>query len=86
MVKDVLHIVRKRADPMAMAVIAQQTRNERVGVVLVQDGVWADVPETVDVCVNQEDARARGVETRHRRVGYDEIAELVVAAARVMVW
>lgn len=81
-----LHIVRRRADALATAMIEEQSRRGRVGVVLVQDGIFADMPASAEVCVNDEDVSARGVETVHRRVGYDEIARFVVDASTVMVW
>ncbi len=81
-----LHIVRRRADALATAMIEEQSRRGRVGVVLVQDGIFADMPASAEVYVNDEDVRARGVETVHHRVGYDEIARFVVDASTVMVW
>jgi sulfur transfer complex TusBCD TusB component (DsrH family) len=81
-----LHIIRKRGDAFAAAVIAEQRRKGPVGVVLVQDGILADVSPSVDVYVNGEDAVARGVETPYRRVGYEEIARFVADASSVMVW
>jgi len=81
-----LHIIRKRGDAFAAAVIAEQRRKGPVGVVLVQDGILADVLPSVDVYVNGEDAVARGVETPYRRVGYEEIARFVADASSVMVW
>lgn len=82
----ILHLVRKRIDPTAAAVIARQSRLGPVGVVLMQDGVFAEIPGAVEVYVNHEDAAARGIETAHRKVGYEEIAAFVVSASRVMVW
>ena len=83
-----LHIIRKRGDAFAAAVIAEQRRKGPVGVVLVQDGILADVSPSVDVdvYVNGEDAVARGVDTPYRRVGYEEIARFVADASSVMVW
>ncbi|MFZ5875288.1 MAG: hypothetical protein ACOYXU_02650 [Nitrospirota bacterium] len=81
-----LHIVRRRADEMAWAVIAAQGRESGVDVLLVQDGVFAEPPAGTTVWVNDEDVAARGIETPHRRVGYDEIAGMVVNAATVTVW
>jgi sulfur transfer complex TusBCD TusB component (DsrH family) len=81
-----LHIVRRRADALATAMIEEQSLRGRVGVVLVQDGIFADMPASAEVYVNDEDVKARGVETVHRRVGYDEIARFVVDASTVMVW
>jgi sulfur transfer complex TusBCD TusB component (DsrH family) len=66
--------------------IEEQGRRGHVGVVLVQDGIFAAMPASAEVYVNDEDARARGVETVYRRVGYDEIARFVVDASTVMVW
>lgn len=81
-----LHVVRRRADDMAWAVIAEQNRESPVDVLLVQDGVFAEPPAGVSVCANDEDVAARGLDTPHRRVGYDEIAGMVVNAATVRVW
>jgi hypothetical protein len=81
-----LHIIRKRGDAFAAAVIAEQRRKGPVGVVLVQDGILTDVSPSVDVYVNGEDAAARGVDTPYRRVGYEEIARFVADASSVMVW
>ncbi len=81
-----LHIVRKRGDALAAAVMTEQSRKGPVGVVLVQDGILADVPPSVEVYVNREDAAARGVDTPHCRVDYDEIARFVVDASTVTVW
>ncbi|MFZ5861278.1 MAG: hypothetical protein ACOYXR_00310 [Nitrospirota bacterium] len=81
-----LHIVRRRADDVAWAVIAAQGRESPVDVVLVQDGVFAEPPAGTTVWVNDEDAQARGITTPHRQVGYDEIAGMVVNAATVTVW
>jgi sulfur transfer complex TusBCD TusB component (DsrH family) len=57
-----------------------------VEVVLVQDGVFADMPASLSVCVNDEDAAARGIDTPYRRVGYVDIARMVCDAASVTVW
>ena len=81
-----MHIIRKRSDALAAAVIAEQSRKGPVGVVLVQDGVFADLSSSVEMYVNGEDAAARGVDTPHRRVGYEEFARLVAEASTVMVW
>jgi hypothetical protein len=81
-----LHIVRRRADGLALAVMAAQSRERGVEVVLVQDGVFADMPPSFSVCVSDEDAAARGIDTQHRRVGYDDIARMVCDAASVTVW
>jgi sulfur transfer complex TusBCD TusB component (DsrH family) len=81
-----LHIVRRRADETAWAVIAAQNRESGVDVVLVQDGVFAEPPDGTTVWVNDDDVAARGIETPHRRVGYDELAGMVVNAATVRVW
>jgi sulfur transfer complex TusBCD TusB component (DsrH family) len=81
-----LHIVRKRADPLAVAMITEQSRRGPVGVILVQDGVYSELPAPCEVCVNDEDVTARGVTTAYRRVGYDDIARLVLDASTVMVW
>lgn len=69
-----------------MSVIAAQSGARPVEVVLVQDGVFADIPPPLAVCVNDEDVVARGIDTRYRRVGYDEIAKMVCDAACVTVW
>ncbi len=81
-----LHIVRRRADGLALAVMAAQSRERGVEVVLVQDGVFADMPPSLSVCVSDEDVTARGIDTQHRRVGYDDIARMVCDAASVTVW
>lgn len=81
-----LHIVRRRGDELAMSVIAAQSRERPVEVVLVQDGVFADVPASLSVYVNDEDAAARGIDPPHRRVGYTDIARMVCDAASVTVW
>jgi hypothetical protein len=81
-----LHIVRRRADGLALSVIAAQSRERPVEVVLVQDGVFAELPALPAVCVNDEDVAARGIETPYRRVGYDDIANMVCGAASVTVW
>jgi sulfur transfer complex TusBCD TusB component (DsrH family) len=71
---------------MAWAVIGAQGRESGVDVLLVQDGVYAEPPAGATVWVNDEDVAARGIETTHPRVGYDEIAGMVVKAATVTVW
>jgi len=81
-----LHIVRRRADALAAAMIADQGRRGPVGVVLVEDGVLANIPPGPSVWANADDVTARGITTPHRLIGYDEMAELVVAASRVTVW
>jgi len=81
-----LHIVRKRVDPLAVAVIAEQRRQGPVGVVLVQDATLAEVPSGVQVWVSDEDVTARSLRTLHQRIGYEEIARLVVEASTVMIW
>ncbi len=81
-----LHIVRRRVDGLALSVIAAQSRERAVEVVLVQDGVFAELPASTPVCVNDEDATARGIDTPHRRVGYEDIAAMVCGAACVTVW
>ena len=81
-----LHIVRRRADGLAMSVIAAQSGARPVAVVLVQDGVFAEIPASPAVCVNDDDVVARGIETRYRRVKIDEIAKMVCDAASVTVW
>jgi sulfur transfer complex TusBCD TusB component (DsrH family) len=82
----VLHIVRRRVDDLAWDVIAAQNGDAAVDVVLVQDGVFAEPPAGMAVVLSDEDVGARGIETPHRRVGYDEIAGMVVDAATVTVW
>lgn len=69
-----------------MSVIAAQSAARPVQVVFVQDGVFADIPASLAVCVNDEDVVARGIDTPHRRVGYAEIAKMVCDAASVTVW
>lgn len=69
-----------------MSVIAAQSRDRAVEVLLVQDGVFAELPGTLAVCVNDEDVVARGMDTAYRRVGYDEIARMVCDASSVTVW
>jgi len=69
-----------------MSVIAAQSGARPVEVVLVQDGVFADIPASLAVCVNDEDVAARGIDTPYRRVGYTEIAKMVCDAACVTVW
>jgi sulfur transfer complex TusBCD TusB component (DsrH family) len=69
-----------------MSVIAAQSGARPVEVVLVQDGVFADIPAALTVCVNDDDVAARGIDTPHRRVSYDEIAKMVCDAACVTVW
>ena len=81
-----LHIVRKPLDPLAMAVLTEQSRLGPVGAVLVQDGALTDVPAGVQIWVSDEDVTARNFTTAHQRVGYDEIARLVIEASTVMVW
>lgn len=81
-----LHIVRRRLDGLAVAVIAAQRRDRTVEVVLVQDGVFAQLPAETVVCVNDEDVTARGVDTSYRRVGYEHIAAMICGAERVTVW
>jgi hypothetical protein len=81
-----LHIVRRRADGLAMSVIDAQSGARPVEVVLVQDGVFTDIPASPAVCVNGEDVVARGIDTPHRRVSYDELAKMVCEAACVTVW
>jgi hypothetical protein len=71
---------------LALAVIAAQGRDRAVDVLLVQDGVLAELPATFAVCVNDEDVAARGIDTTHRRVGYEEIAKMVCDATSVTVW
>lgn len=81
-----LHIVRRREDPLAMAVIAAQSQDRSVEVVLVQDGVFVELPGALAVSVSNDDVTARGIETPYRRVGYDDIAKMVCDASSVMVW
>lgn len=81
-----LHIVRKRLDPLAVAVMTEQSRLGPVKAVLVQDGALADVPPGIQVWVSDEDVTARCLTTPHERIGYDEIARLVIEASTVMVW
>jgi sulfur transfer complex TusBCD TusB component (DsrH family) len=69
-----------------MSVIAAHSGDRTVEVVLVQDGVFAEIPAALAVCVNDEDVVARGIHTPYRRVGYDEIAKMVCDAACVTVW
>jgi sulfur transfer complex TusBCD TusB component (DsrH family) len=82
----VLHIVRRREDTLAMSVIAAQSRDRSVEVVLVQDGVFVELPATLAVSVNGDDVAARGIDTPYRRVGYDDIAKMVCDAVCVTVW
>ncbi len=81
-----MHIVRRREDRLAMSVIAAQSRNGSVDVVLVQDGVFSEFPSPLAVSVSHDDVTARGIDTPYRRVGYDDIAKMVCDAASVTVW
>lgn len=81
-----LHIVRRRLDALAVAVMTEQSRQGPVGAVLVEDGALTEVPSGVQVWVSDEDVTARNLTTPYQRIGYEEIARLVIEASTVMVW
>lgn len=82
----ILHILHRLDDALALELIgAQRQAGRPVQVVLLQDAVaLRTAGDGVFRC--RADVEARGLEVPGRLVDYDEIIDLIAAAAKVVCW
>ena len=81
-----LHIIRRSDDRFAADAVRFEEARGRVAVLLIQDGVSLDVPDLAPTYVSEPDLRARGIRSRHKTTGYEEMARLLSEYDRVVVW
>jgi sulfur transfer complex TusBCD TusB component (DsrH family) len=85
--KKILHIIKKSSDPYALEIIAGQTKENEVSVVLIQEGVRMeiDLPE-VKVFALEEDAAERNVRPKVKTIVYEGLLDLILEADAVVTW
>ena len=79
----ILHIIKNPDDATPLEIAEAQSREHEVAILLMHDGVYAAPAMQTYACA--ADAEARGV-TRHERVGYDRIVEMLFEYDRVVSW
>ena len=79
----ILHIIRNPNDVTPIEIAKAQSKEHDVAILLMHDAVYAS-PELTTFAV-ADDAEARGV-TRHERVGYDRIVEMLFEYDKVVSW
>ncbi|MFQ5456176.1 MAG: DsrH/TusB family sulfur metabolism protein [Nitrospirota bacterium] len=83
---DTLHIIREPDEKTVLEIIEGEARNKKISILLVQDGVFADLDIPVNIYVNSEDIEARGIDTGYKEVDYEGIRKLIINHKRVIVW
>ncbi len=88
-----LHIIRRRNDRMAEAVVRSESsaegKGDSVAVLLIQDAVLARPDLGVPVYVNGLDLKARGLSPEAAAgaaVDYDRICKMILEHDRTVVW
>jgi sulfur relay protein TusB/DsrH len=79
----ILHIIRNPNDTTPLEIAKAQSKEHEVAILLLHDAVYAAPSLKTYACAN--DADARGV-TRHGRVEYDRIVEMMFEYDKVVSW
>ncbi|SNQ60776.1 hypothetical protein [Candidatus Methanoperedens nitratireducens] len=79
----ILHIIRNPNDTTPLEIAKAQNKEHEVAILLMHDAVYAAPSLKTYACA--DDAEARGV-TRHERVGYDRIVEMMFEYDKVVSW
>ncbi|MCX9010835.1 MAG: hypothetical protein OIN66_06900 [Candidatus Methanoperedens sp.] len=79
----ILHIIRNPNDTTPLEIAKAQSRDNEVAVLLMHDAVYVSPGLTTFAAAG--DAEARGV-TRHEKVGYGRIVEMLFEYDRVVSW
>ncbi len=83
----ILHVIRTPLDGLPVELACHQQGTHEVGVLLVQDGVYADpAAGQVPVYTLRADVEARGLAARPMAVDYDGAIRLMAEHDRVIVW
>ncbi len=83
----ILHVIRTLHDRLPVELACHQQGTHEVGVLLVQDGVYADpAAGQVSVYALRADLEARGLAARPMAVDYDGAIRLMAEYDRVIVW
>lgn len=82
----VLHIIRDPREKLALEVARYQAGFKRVSLLLIQDGVLADIKSDFSVYALGEDMEARGIQGRYPSVDYSEMVGLITGHDQVIVW
>jgi sulfur transfer complex TusBCD TusB component (DsrH family) len=79
----ILHIIRNPNDITPIEIAKAQSRDNEVVVLLMHDDVYASFD--LLTYASADDAEARGV-TRHERVDYQKIVEMIFEYDKVVSW
>ncbi len=82
----VLHIIRDPREKLALEVARYQAGSKEVGLLLIQDGVLADLKLDLPVYALADDVEARGIQGRYPSVDYSEMVGLITGHDQVIVW
>jgi len=82
--KKILHILRKD-DRLAIETISKQAMHDKVTVLMIQEATQLkmDGIEGIEVFVLGEDMRHP---TRHQKIGYGEMIDMIFKADQVITW
>lgn len=82
-----LHILRNINDQFACTMIEAGMDASESAVLLMQDAVYDELSfDSIKIFACEEDTKARQIESRYQKVSFDEIARMVVAYDRTIVW
>ncbi len=81
-----LHIIRSPKDILSLEAVDFEKESNKVGILLIQDGVLSRIDLTVEIYACEEDVRARSVETGYKLIDYDGICGLILEYERAIVW
>ena len=79
----ILHIIRNPYYATPIEIARAQSKEHEVALLLMHDGVFASLGLKAYACA--ADAETRGV-TKHEKVGYDRIVEMLFEYDKVVSW
>ncbi|MBI5166845.1 MAG: hypothetical protein HY998_03755 [candidate division NC10 bacterium] len=82
----ILHIIRDPREQLALEVARYQADSREVSLLLIQDGVLADLMLDLPVYALTDDMEARGIQGRYLLVSYPEVVRLIFEHDKVIIW
>jgi sulfur relay protein TusB/DsrH len=79
----ILHIIRNPYDATPIDIARAQSKEHEVALLLMHDAVFASPDLKVYACA--ADSEARGI-SKHEKVGYDRIVEMLFEYDKVISW